>query len=68
MEAESEGEAGLGVSRLGVAEGSRASLPACQSVTETENLCARLFFGLWCYGGDSQSLCFVSPSFRRRIA
>lgn len=46
MDAESEGKAGLGVSRLGVAEGSRTSLPACQSVTETERLCARLCFEL----------------------
>lgn len=32
MDAESEGEAGLGVSRLGVAEGPKASLPVCQSL------------------------------------
>ena len=35
MDAESEGEAGLGVSRLGVAEGPKVSLPVCQSITKS---------------------------------
>lgn len=64
MDAESEGEAGRGVSLLGVAEGPKASLPVCQSL--------RAYVPGSALGSGAMevpaSLCFVTLSFCRRIA